>query len=603
MKVCAAMCALLSIVLLLPIIHAYGDNGPLYVIFEERYNITGTINATSVSVEIKNITGYIIINNTGEDINDALYDVWIAVNISNNISGLRVIYNPTPKGVFIENIPPAYTNLPNNLTYIHIPVLPNNSYVVVSFSIDKSIAGSPLIIHESYDTTKIPSRRLSNWSITINISRNISTLPNNTTVYVDVIKYLSNNPNYHGDTSWNFLNITNATANQGVVELWDAPYFSSGFKDALNWTGIILNKTQNASIKINIMGNNTYNGRTGVSMSYGFMKISFRFNKTLSNTSIVGIYASGYCGVTAIKEGPYKSASGEYNLWYERASVKNKATSYSFNITYLKIWAVDGSNPAAVSPYSNIIQGSEHVETPNNILNPRDEWSSQRYSFTYDGIPVVWANCTFKVVDSNITLLNGSKDDSFIVEEKILVVGSYLVKVTKHVIPNSDGTFKIYIVIENIGSEKTPNYIYVYDIVPKNMNADNFYVNASNMLAIHYNNDPTINFSGNKSLADGSTSYYWALYSLTGGANGDGWWDAEEIGNNQTVVISYIVNGSGNFNPTQTFIVGIDPTNSLLPATSPKVTTVSGAVENNIEPLLALITAIIGFGAMIRVRR
>jgi len=63
------------------------------------------------------------------------------------------------------------------------------------------------------------------------------------------------------------------------------------------------------------------------------------------------------------------------------------------------------------------------------------------------------------------------------------------------------------------------------------------------------------------------------------------------------------VNGSGNFNPTQTFIVGIDPTNSLLPATSPKVTTVSGAVENNIEPLLALITAIIGFGAMIRVRR
>jgi hypothetical protein len=125
------------------------------------------------------------------------------------------------------------------------------------------------------------------------------------------------------------------------------------------------------------------------------------------------------------------------------------------------------------------------------------------------------------------------------------------------------------------------------------------------MLAQHYNNDPTINFTGNNTVSDPryKACYYWALHEINPGANGDGWWNSTEITNNETVVIHYTLNGTGTFYPSDMFIVGIDPTNSLLPTTSPKITAVSGAVENNYELLLALLTAMVGLGTIIRLKK
>ena len=68
------------------------------------------------------------------------------------------------------------------------------------------------------------------------------------------------------------------------------------------------------------------------------------------------------------------------------------------------------------------------------------------------------------------------------------------------------------------------------------------------------------------------------------------------------VIIHHKLNGTEEFKPTDAFIVGIDPTHSLLPTTSPKIVLVSGAVANNFEPLLALFGALLSVGIILRIR-
>ncbi|CAB3289474.1 conserved exported protein of unknown function [Methanocaldococcus lauensis] len=597
-------------------VFGWGNNGPLFVTYHEKYNITANTTGEGV-INIKNITvtGYLIINNTGDTANDTLLDVWIAINVSNNESGLEPI-NPYNINYSIYNKAPSYTDLPSNLTYIHIPTLPNNTYLEFKININESKVGVPLIINENYDAIKIPARKCVNWTVTLNISRNISALPNtNTIVYVNITKYLSNISKYYGDSCWNFLNITNAIPSQGVVVLWNGPYFTGNTNDSLNWTGIILNSTQNATINITIQGNYTYANRTDILAQYGFAIIFFQYSGTKSGTGVCSAYASGLISISAFKEGPIKNiTSGEYNIWYEQGNITNKATKYYFNITNLTIWAANISAldlaSYNINPF-NIISGSEH-SLSSILLSPRESWNTTKYEFIFDDVPVVWANCSFRVVNSNITVLNESDNEyspefgsSYIIVEKIYVIGSYLLKVTKHVIPKGSGTYEVYIVVENIGSQKTPDYVYVYDMIPYNFTISDIWVNQSSMLAQHYNNNPSINYTGFTAVSAGiyNVSYYWALHSLYPSANGDGYWNASEIQNNQTVVIHYTLNGTGKFSPSDVFIVGIDPRNSLLPTTSPKITAVSGVIENNYEPLLALLTTIVGLGTIIRLKK
>jgi hypothetical protein len=276
----------------------------------------------------------------------------------------------------------------------------------------------------------------------------------------------------------------------------------------------------------------------------------------------------------------------------------------------MNLWAINGSDPTLVDPFNSslLIAGSNHSFTPFSLINPGESWDTSTYSFTFNDVPVVWANCTFTVAGQNMTLLNRTVHtydtkygSSYIVVEEIYVVGDYLIKATKHVIPNADGTYDVYIVVENIGAEKSP-YVYAYDLIPRNFNASNMWVNRSDMLAQHADNDSNNNYTGNKSLSgDYSLSYWWALNYMNPGADGDGnYSDAAEIDNNQTVVIHYKLNGTGTFRTTDAFLVGIDPRHSLVPSTSPKTVLAGGAVSNNFEPLFALASSVIGTGFVLR---
>ncbi|ADC68952.1 conserved hypothetical protein [Methanocaldococcus sp. FS406-22] len=760
---------------------------PLRVRYIEEYNATAIVDGTGKTDYSSGLTGHIVIENTAPYEEDTLNDVWVAVDIKNNASGLRLVYNGTPKGVFIKDSAPAYTGLPSGLTYIHIPILPNNSYVEYEFDIDASQT-LPILVNETYDATKIPANKMSEWTINLTVYLNKNLVPNGENVNVKVIKYLSNgqfydnfenwtgweqyrngivqwsssyshsgnyslekygvstslnnDPNggfkllpkeigrdvvisgwiyrpsnwgggpidrigledenfngysfrvdhynnyisidrrtggnpqeisievpwnppedewyyfefhiysngtltfstyykngslgatvsttdntytkfdrvvvhggyvyyvddlevnsknfdFYGDKNWTYLEITSANPSEGVAVLFDGDYFKKDYNtsnlNAINWSNITLNwSNDKATLVFNVLGSYSYSERDNILAKYGFAKILFNYNGTNTNTSIKGVYASGCCAISTSH-----GTTGEINIWKENATFKNNAKSYSFNLTNLNIWAVNKSayefcwNPFNESIW---IDGSNYTVTPNIDIPPGGVWNSKTYNFTFSGVPIVWANCTFTVSKKDYILLNETSQigNSYIVIEEIYVVGSYLVKVTKHIVPNDDGTYDIYIVVENIGSEKTPEYVYVYDLVPKNFTVSDEWVNQSSMLIASGSHTITTNPRYNLSM-------WWALHAIYPGADGDGsYTDWSEISANETVVIHYKLNGTGEFYPSDAFIVGIDPTNSLLPTTSPKITTVSGTIENNFETFLILINVIFGLGILIK---
>ena len=175
---------MLGLLLLFGIVaSAYAD--PLYVSYTEKFNVTANVSGDgSTDYVINNLTGYITINNSATTVEDTLSDVWVAVNISNNITGLIEVNDTTPKGYSIEDSAPGYTDLPTGLTYIHIPVLPNGTYLILKFGIDTNATniGCPILVDEAYSATKIPAGKVSNWTVYMNISRNTTALPTTDTV-------------------------------------------------------------------------------------------------------------------------------------------------------------------------------------------------------------------------------------------------------------------------------------------------------------------------------------------------------------------------------------------------------------------------------------
>jgi len=421
--------------------------------------------------------------------------------------------------------------------------------------------------------------------------------------YVDDLRVIPSNNGFYGSTDWDSLSISNVSVSKGLAYTFDGEYFNSS-SNAIFWHNITLNYTDYKA-QLNFTVHGVYNGnisnREGSFKNYGFAVVSLNYNGVYTNSSVNGVYALDM-GTISVAHG-----SDDFVHWNESATFKDNAESYHSNLTEFNIWAINKSAFQNVwDPFNKTIwitvdngynEDSNHSLTPNIVLEPGSSWQSPVYNFTFNGVPIVWANCTFEIAKSDYSILNetGGLGNKYVVVEKILVIGSYLIKVTKHIVPNENGTYDIYVVVENIGSKKSP-LVYAYDLVPNNFTVSDEWVNESYML----------NNSGNHTVSNPEYSMcmYWALNPLTGGANGDGnYTDSVEIQNNQSVVIHYRLNGTGEFRPTDAFIVGIDPTHSLLPTTSPKTVLVSGAMSDNFEPLLMILSGLTGLGILIRRRK
>ncbi|MEM1579101.1 MAG: hypothetical protein QXR77_05435, partial [Archaeoglobaceae archaeon] len=400
------------------------------------------------------------------------------------------------------------------------------------------------------------------------------------------------------------------STNKSSATVYNGNYTSSGNPDTIVIPDIPLNTTSDENKYVNITFNVTGNyTNSTASPSYfepfGFAVFTFNLSfGNISGTYVVDVFAIGNASINVTKYGPNAT-----NYWFGNASVTNTASGLTYVLTNVTMWATPQDN------FQNVISDSSYEWTPGVTLNPGDSWNTSQdetkkgISFQYDKVPIIWANATFKLIkDSSagwdfsgsktLNDTNATYGSNFIVVEKIYIIGTYLVKVTKHVLYNSTAStdtnvFDIYLVVENIGGEESP-YVYVYDLIPDNFekyqwngwtdDSGGDWVKLSGMLAGDAGNGIQNPMNGY------SLGYYWRLMPIAPGADGDGSYeDWQEISDNKTVVIFYQIAGSGDFKALDAFIVGIDPMYSLNEQTSPKITLVSGAKATSYETTFAAI--------------
>lgn len=607
---------------------------PLEISIEEKVNTT--VNMTDYNTQTfeykTNVTGYVNITNNG---NDVLYDIWIALELVNNTTAcgaLGIVSKPDYATVTRGASPPERVDkvLNDSNCYVHITILRPGDSVVLFYDVNDNAMGiangAPFDIAESYSPNKIPARGEYTWQVYFNVSLNETWWQSTAfslsgkNILLNITKYLSNQTANFGSADWTWLNLSDNQTNKGSSSIIDSPYFVLSTTDGMKVTNVLLNTSASSNKYVNITFKVTgnYSNSTAAPQyfePFGFAVFEFNADGNVSGSYVVDVFAVGNASLNVTKDGPDAN-----NVWRGNVTITNTASGLTYVLTNVTMWATETGS------FTNTISGSYQEWKPNVQLGYGESWNTSSGSppginFTYSQVPIIWANATFKLINDqttgwyfkgNRTLndTNTSYGSNFIVIEKIYIIGTYLVKVTKHVKFNesasdsSSNVFDVYLVVENIGGNESP-YVYVYDLIPENFNEYNWngnwndigqdgnWVNKSSMLAG--------NGSVSSPMSGYSKGYYWRLKPLSLGANGNGdYEDWTEIENNKTVVIFYQLNGTGDFKVLDAFVVGIDPMYSLNEQTSPKITLVSGAKATNYETTLATIT-FASMGALVAV--
>ncbi len=603
---------LMFVFLVLGVVSVYA--APLDIEIIEVFNVMAEMNESYETEYTMNITGFINITNSGSD---DLSDIWLAVDLVNNASGLVLYHNGSSSNVYIYTDPAVAEAATDNVLnttnadyFVHIPRLNVGETVSLWFDVNDTLFEVPILVKESYNLSKVPAKKIVSWRAYINVSRNENALSSDAWVWVNVTKYLSNDTANFGSSNWSFLNLSDPVNESGdplEFVIWDAPY-TSGAYDALNVTnstkGIPLTPSDpNMNFSFAVSARSEVEARSSLE-PFGFAVVFFEINKSFSGTNVVDVFATGPAAVQAIKEGP-----NETLWWNMSANVSNTAIGLAYVVTNLTLFAVN-----TTAGFPNMNEVIKYVdEYPNVVLNPGQYYNTGKYSFRSPIVPAVWANMTFRliedptlgwqVVNYSVHEYDTSYGSKYIVVEKILVIGTYIVKVTKHVVPQSGNNYSVYLVVENIGGDTSPD-LWVYDMLPRNftelnwdndwtdVGADGNWVNRSDMFIE--------NITTSITFGDYYKGFAWHLRPLAAGSNGDGnYTDYSEIASNKSVVIYYEISGTGDYKLSEAFIVGIDPTFSMNVQTSPKITIVSGSAARSYESLFAALAVAMLLGAVV----
>ncbi|MEM3505538.1 MAG: hypothetical protein QW532_04855 [Archaeoglobaceae archaeon] len=334
------------------------------------------------------------------------------------------------------------------------------------------------------------------WKVYFNVSLNETWWQNTAlgglsgnNVLLNITKYLSNQTAHFGSENWALLKIEGTpSTNKSSATVYNGNYTSSGNPDTIVIPDIPLNITSGENKYVNITFNVTGNYTNPTALPHYFEPFGFAvftFNLSFGNISgtyVVDVFAIGDASINATKDGPYQDSNGD-SWWRGNATITNKAQGLTYILTNVTMWATQtGSFNQFVSGQFKC-NNSANVQTGNVICEynattqsglPRElNATSPSYTvpssgdwmnFNYSQVPIIWANATFKLIKSesqgwfanNTTLhdYNTTYGSNFIVVEKIYIIGTYLVKVTKHVLYNStastgtNNVFDIYLVVE-----------------------------------------------------------------------------------------------------------------------------------------------------------
>ena len=254
----------------------------------------------------------------------------------------------------------------------------------------------------------------------------------------------------------------------------------------------------------------------------------------------------------------------------------------TYTLSSVTEWAVDSgslgttiavaNNPNTFSPGVDITSAAAWVGSGTQLL-----------TFAYSGVPVGFMKPTIalKNTPAQFSMINNgavSKANGVTLIKSIWIINGYKVEVVKTVTPDATtaNEYHIKIVATNTGTASTPPNVFIYDMIPAQFFSASAPVSPTNFVT-----SAGVGAMQQQQITTGTYNgwyaYYWNLGTLTA---------SPAVGSSDT--ITYDVYGTGAYDATNLYVVGVDPAQSISQQTTPALQTDATVVNSNLESVMAV---------------
>lgn len=430
---------------------------------------------------------------------------------------------------------------------VHIPELRSGNQTVFVYNISSTSVDPPLDIDTEYTNAEFNTKVLAGEHFGVRLTAsNIATVG----ALEDVnITMRAEDVNVSNGSSYEVFNFTlhNLSDNTSTSDDYQSVDNSSN----RTWYWTVNNGTipvgSSHNISFDIRAPDTVaSSATHLAMT---QLLAYRIGTTASELGVTDVRAKAATRFNTSKRivDPQDNESNNNVTWASNPNVGTDE-NITFTLEKVSLWVTEVRDP------NQVANNLTFDYFPSSDINLTTTWSGNPWYFNFtDGSseanppPIVWIkpywiikNTGNQIINSSVTV-NGT--DLYM--NYIYVVNGYWLEVDKQVLDTGDGQYDINTVVKNRGNGYTPQNmtVTVYDFIPDAFTAYAFTPSPDNNSAV------TGEFSG--------TAYQWDVglrtnlstsFSPRGAADGL-----------DTFTMNYSVNGTGDFQVSDLYIVGLDP--------------------------------------------
>ncbi len=511
-----------------------------------------------IAIRLHNSTNNVSIANAGT--------TPVPIDMLENITGSRFYGNITINGTANQDnkLNASMTVYINEVVVapivIYIPELRQNNYTLFNYNLSCNESNPPLNIETNYSNTehgfnkKVLAGR--NWTVIQTVVNDNPAQKNITNINISIQAQNVTWNDSEFSFSLEFLNPIGDYANVHGNGTSTTDWWWQAGSGTLDY-----NETKNISYIVRAPYSVPFTA------TYLAIKevLSYEVDYLMSNLTIDEINASAKI-LPDFEKRISQPADNENNhnvTWEIRPSI-----TVPVNITYdlkkVTLWVTQNMNPAnKTNGTSWGLLEINYTGNPLARINMTTSWGNSTFYwyFNYtDGSnssyppPIVWMKPYWVITNAYGQILNYSRtvNGNDIYLKYIYVINGYWLEIKKNITNIGEDRYLVNISVENIGNGWTPEYEYVtvYDYVPHSFTAYN------------WTTAPNLNSSvGSQGEQYYGTAYVWqipwkgTMNSSLGPKYGP---DAVSVAN-YSWNVQYRVNGTGIYQVTDLYIVGLDP--------------------------------------------